>query len=203
MGGIASQITSLTIVYSTVYSGADQSKHQSSASLAFVWGIHRGPVNSPHKWPVTRKMLPFDDVIMNGLHNWGVLCQKQVSRTGTSNYIPQTLWYVITSPCCWYLLLAQHIIILRIYSYHIEGLTTFSQFKSLSARANTALSTQGLHGAWFQWINMPLFNLWIEVTQAKEMKSSTGMNLWWLLVFPLMIVRAFDNGFMYIRLALL
>ena len=64
MGAIASQITSLTIVYSTVYSDADQRKHQSSASLAFVWGIHRGPVNSPHKWPVTRKMFPFDDVIM-------------------------------------------------------------------------------------------------------------------------------------------
>ena len=65
MSTIASQITSLTIVYSTIYSGADQSKHQSSASLAFVWGIHRGPVNSPHKWPVTRKMFPFDDVIMS------------------------------------------------------------------------------------------------------------------------------------------
>ena len=64
MSAIASQITSLTIVYSTVYPGADQSKHQSSASLAFVWEIHRGPVNSPHKWPVTRKMFPFDDVIM-------------------------------------------------------------------------------------------------------------------------------------------
>ena len=65
MDSIASQITSLTIVYSNVYSGADQSKHQSSASLAFVWGIHRGPVNSPHKWPVTRIMFPFDDVIMS------------------------------------------------------------------------------------------------------------------------------------------
>ena len=64
MSMIASQITSLTIVYSTVYSDVDQSKHQSSASLAFVRGIHRGPVNSPHKWPVTRKMFPFDDVIM-------------------------------------------------------------------------------------------------------------------------------------------
>ena len=64
MGATASQITSLTIVYSTVYSDADQIKHQSSASLAFVWGIHRGPVNSPHKWPATRKMFPFDDVIM-------------------------------------------------------------------------------------------------------------------------------------------
>ena len=54
MGTVTSQITSLTIVYIAVYSDADQSKHQSSASLAFVCGIHRGPVNSPHKWPVTR-----------------------------------------------------------------------------------------------------------------------------------------------------
>ena len=61
---IASQITYLTVVYSIAYSNADQRKHQSSASLAFVRGIHRGPVNSPHKWPVTRKMFPFDDVIM-------------------------------------------------------------------------------------------------------------------------------------------
>ena len=67
MGAIASQITSLTIVYSIVYSDADQRKHQSSASLAFVLGIHRGPVNSPHNWPVTRKMFPFDDVIMYNL----------------------------------------------------------------------------------------------------------------------------------------
>ena len=66
MGTLASQITSLTIVYSTVYSDADQRNHQSSASLAFVQGIHRGPVYSPHKWPVTRKMFPFDDVIMLG-----------------------------------------------------------------------------------------------------------------------------------------
>ena len=65
MGAMASQITSPTIVCSTVYSGADQRKHQSSASLAFERGIHRGPVNSPHKLPVTRKMFPFDDVIMN------------------------------------------------------------------------------------------------------------------------------------------
>ena len=52
---MASQITSLTIVCSNVYSGTDQRKHQSSASLAFVRGIHQWPVNSPHKGPVTRK----------------------------------------------------------------------------------------------------------------------------------------------------
>ena len=65
MDAIASQITSLTIVYSNVYSDADQRKNQSSASLAFVRGIHREParVNSPHN--STRKMFLFDDVIMS------------------------------------------------------------------------------------------------------------------------------------------
>ena len=55
MGTMVYQITSLTIVNSTAYSGADHGKHQRSASLAFVWEIHRWPVNSPHKWPVTQK----------------------------------------------------------------------------------------------------------------------------------------------------
>ena len=64
MSTMASQITSLTIVYSSVYSGADQRKHQSSVSLAFVTGLHRWPMNSPHKGPVTRRLFPFDDVIM-------------------------------------------------------------------------------------------------------------------------------------------
>ena len=56
MTTMASKITSLTVVCSTVYSDADERKHQSSASLAFVWGNSPGPANSPHKGPVTRKM---------------------------------------------------------------------------------------------------------------------------------------------------
>ena len=68
MGAMASQITSFTIVYSAVYSRTYERKHQISASLAFVREIPRGPVNSPHKWPVTRKMFPFDDVIMAWQH---------------------------------------------------------------------------------------------------------------------------------------
>ena len=63
MGTMASQITSLTIVYWTVYSGADQRKH------------HREPVNSPHKWPVTRKMFQFDDAIRI---NYGPLLKQEV-----------------------------------------------------------------------------------------------------------------------------
>ena len=91
MGTMVSQITSLTIVYSSVYSGADQRKHQRSASLAFLRGIHRWPVNSPHKWPVMRKMLPFDYVIMH------------------ISISPVQTHYPISFPCVWRL----HLMILE------------------------------------------------------------------------------------------
>ena len=83
MSKMASQNTSVLIVYLTVCLGPDQRKHQSSASLAFVRGIHRWPVTSPHKGPVTRKMFPFDDVIMaqrasNTQYRW-------IHRTKASN----------------------------------------------------------------------------------------------------------------------
>ena len=77
---MTSQNTSLTNVYSSVYSGADQRKHHSSTSRAFVRGIHRRPVNSPHKGPVTRKMFPFDDVIMW----WGTYAYTSYTGTYTS-----------------------------------------------------------------------------------------------------------------------
>ena len=64
MSAIASQITGVSIVYATICLGADQRKHQTFAYMAFVRGIHRWPVNSTQKGPVTRKMFPFDDVIM-------------------------------------------------------------------------------------------------------------------------------------------
>ena len=89
MSAMASQITSLTIVYSTVCSDADQRKRQSSASLAFVRGIHREPVNSPHKWPVTRKMFPFDDVIM-------FLCRSSNSLLLHAMPLnPKQCWFVL------------------------------------------------------------------------------------------------------------
>ena len=62
---MASQITSLRIVCSTVYSGADQRKyHKVPRHWPFVRGIHRWPLNSPHKRTETRKMFPIDDVIV-------------------------------------------------------------------------------------------------------------------------------------------
>ena len=71
MSAMAYQITGVSIVYSTVSSDADQRKHQSFASLAFVRGIHQWLVNSPHKRPVTRKMYSFDDVIMDKIFHIG------------------------------------------------------------------------------------------------------------------------------------
>ena len=91
MGAIASQITSLTIVYSTVYSGADQRKYQSSSSLAFERGIHRGPVNSPQKWSVTRNVFPFHDVIMISLASTGRLTLRP-------DNVPLGLFKVINRP---------------------------------------------------------------------------------------------------------
>ena len=64
MSAMASQITGASIVYSIVCSGKDQRKHQTSASLTFVRGLYRWPVNTSHKGLVTENMFPFDDVIM-------------------------------------------------------------------------------------------------------------------------------------------
>ena len=114
MSAVMSQITSLTIGYSTVYSDTDQGKHQSSASLAFVWGIHRRPVNSPLKWPVTRKMFPFDDVIMqySGLSTRRdkviILCLVQIDENIFAwDVIKFAFWYLnvhvqlwLSSQCC-------------------------------------------------------------------------------------------------------
>ena len=83
----ASQITSLTIVYSTVYSGADQRKHQSSVSVAFVRGIHRWSVNSPYEGPITRKMFLFDDVIMPMLNGAvGMMAGQNVCKGICDHY---------------------------------------------------------------------------------------------------------------------
>ena len=89
-------------------SGAYQRKHQSSASLAFVRGNHLRPVNSLHKWPVTRKMFPFDDVNMtkyviknnnirypNGMK--GIVLDYNISLRGLINLIVNVCTLVLTS----------------------------------------------------------------------------------------------------------
>ena len=112
MGAMVSKITSLTIVYATVYSDADQRKHQCSASLAFVRGIHRRPGNSPHKWPETRKIVPFDDVIMYATALWGNGCYTLIDAYIFSYFLTVTFRYevclqdlqvgVLSGLQCWY-----------------------------------------------------------------------------------------------------
>ena len=86
MSPMASQITGASMVYSTVYSDADHRDKYSSASLAFVRRIHRWPVNSPHKGPVTRRMFPIDDVIMR---------KRSLSSQGLILVYPSLLLYMI------------------------------------------------------------------------------------------------------------
>ena len=97
MSAMASQITSLTTVYLIVYSVADQRKHQSSASLAFVRGIHRWPMNSPHKGPVTRKMFSFDDVIMIVFNVAQGICYHHTFQDGCLIYGPDILGFFLSN----------------------------------------------------------------------------------------------------------
>ena len=69
-----------------------------------VGGITRQNIGKTKFWLVNGQQ-GFSDA-RNNMTIWGQVCQKQVSRAGTNNYIPQYLWGVITCPCPWYLLLA-------------------------------------------------------------------------------------------------
>ena len=80
MSAMASQIFGVPIVCSTVCSGRTGRKHQSSASLVFVRGIHRWPVDSPHTGPVTGIMFPLDDVIMFSVCNASLIKHTVQSR---------------------------------------------------------------------------------------------------------------------------
>ena len=102
---MASQITILTIVHATVYSGADQRKHQGSVSLAFVWGIRRWPVNSPHKGPITVNVSIWwrhhddnnpiatcptsDDKVTTLISNYVLK-----NNGGVATHIPEVQWFI-------------------------------------------------------------------------------------------------------------
>ena len=87
MSAMASQITGVSVVCLIACSGADQRKHRSSTSPAFVWWIHRWPVDSPNKGPVTRKRFLFDDVIMHGDR----YADKQSKTKARASFVEYTL----------------------------------------------------------------------------------------------------------------
>ena len=102
MSAMASQITGVSIVSSNVCSGSDQRKHQSSASLAFARGIHRWPVDSPHKGPVSRWMFPFDDVIM--CHGWQSVGIRQIEDRTKMVASLQTFCWILMNEEFWILI---------------------------------------------------------------------------------------------------
>ena len=92
MSALVSQIAGVPMFSTTVCSGVDRRKHQSSASVAFVRGFQRWPVNSPHKRPVTRKMFKFDDVVIiqQPLHSFGRCRAYEVFRQ--QSHCPKQCW---------------------------------------------------------------------------------------------------------------
>ena len=78
-----------------LYTGADERKHQSSASLVFVRRMYQWPVNSPHKWPVMWKMFPFDDIIMMYYHQTYWECFNWAAFHSLSFHVswPFHSWY--------------------------------------------------------------------------------------------------------------
>ena len=87
MRAMGSQITVVSIVCSSFCSDTDRRKHQSSASLAFVRGNHRSPVDSPHKDSETRKMFSFDDVIMLDIGIFSSHIHRQLLSTCSFQFI--------------------------------------------------------------------------------------------------------------------
>ena len=157
MGAMASQITSLMIVYSTVYSGTDQRKHEISAPLAFVRGMHRWQVNSPHRWLVTRKRFLLDDVIMeqnNGQstsrprHIWNAHCEYLSDNMSTmlrENFNQQHNLYRCYQSEIW----------------HIPVTRRFDN-KSLFSIVITPFCHPQLNFRWNQLISVKLWPLWVE-----------------------------------------
>ena len=135
MSTMASQSISVSIVYLTVCSDPNQRKHQSSASLAFVRGILRWPVNSPHRGPVTRKMFPFDDVIMDvgniGHLRWGFSLPWTSFYQGSDGLIFAYITYhipIILLTFFSYIWLVCYCIVCRHFSVRIYALFIWQTF---------------------------------------------------------------------------
>ena len=171
MGAMASQITGVSMVCSTVCSGADQRKHQISASLAFVRGIHRWPVNSPHKGPIKRKMFPFDDVIMTytciiqDVPSEPIANKSAISAREVLGYIlflsysrkiyPQkcTYGFCWNSFCCGY--------VISFYSFHLIHLAACFRFFSLALRPIILLSQCLIYDIQLQYCNTNRIRIYI------------------------------------------
>ena len=133
MSAMASQINGVSIVYWTVCSGADQRKHQSSEWLAFVKRIHRWPVNSPRKGPVTPEVFPFDDV--------------SVEPGAVEPYIPWNMHMVMTW-WWWWLMTMTMTMVMMCFGY-ITSSYRIHIYLSMFPRAIWLMQYKSI---WLRWV---------------------------------------------------
>ena len=184
MSVMASKITSVLAVNSTVCSDADKRKYQSSASLAVVRGIHRWPVNSPHKGPVTRKMFPFDDAIMD-ITRFNIIWY----------YIHWTYRWSIAENLNWQIGTSSHVLKDEVCDVHPEHWEGWPQESNSDILVNIGLGN-GLAPIWHQaitWTNADLLScallpskfsdIWINIKMHLKMSSAkyrpccSGLNI--------------------------
>ena len=134
--------------------GADQRKHQSSASLALVRGIHRWPVNSPHKGPVTRKMFPFDDVIMifdNHCRMVSILVKAEEESFGSKPRMGLNISIIYWAKLCWYAIVAYQINIYTQYQNQTD-------FRSNDRITNRQMCWRNWRHSWMSHILQNTFH---------------------------------------------
>ena len=166
MSLMVSEITSLTIVYSTVYSGADQRKHQSSASLAFVRGIHRGPV--------TRKMFPFDDVIMVGKNDRRQTATNHNKAQTVCRFSGYAVFVTASANVTWHLIIQRNLLSANIYLIYHEPLwRRLSMLIQVHGVMIASTQDYGMHIVYKKYIKLTMMVL--------------HHGLWW-----------FHDGYMYI-----
>ena len=136
MSDTASQITGVSIVDSTICLGADQRKHQSIASLAFVRGIHRWLVDSPHIGPVTFKMFPFDNVVFKTCYQKIITWSRETVEFVVYIWYRSEIWQTPSQQWCWNVCQLSH----RFDNYRY----TYRSFESLRRRSHDKTSCRVL-----------------------------------------------------------
>ena len=192
MSAMASQITSLTIVYSTVCSGSDQRIHQSSAPLAFVRGIHQGPLNSPHKGPLTRKMFPFYDVIMwvfSRIYHWfyehdNVMTWKRMMTSSNGNI------FRVTGPLC------------EEFTGPGEFPTQRPMTRSFDVFFDLRLNKRLNKQPWGWWFETPSWSIWCQCNGFPHHWYFVRVNFRWPVDYPPKkpVVQRYDVFFVFFNL---
>ena len=170
---IASQITSLTIVYSRVYSGADQRKHQSSTSLAFVRGIHRWPVNSTSEFP--SQMASIMENVSIWWCSWvsyrmsiGVFCWKnEKCYYKTALYLNSSVFGYEQLPQCYFKVTScQHLLKVNFFIHNWINCYNKANLRDLVAATSLVISNRDSNNQFFSPCDLEIWWMTLENNMA-------------------------------------